>query len=128
MRTRHGAERSGGHAGGGDRPHECGALAVRSHDTTAPRLSDLGITRDQSSQGQRLAEVPEEAFEQAGSTGRHLGCPRHMALDQMHARLGAPGYVQAGSAIPSMIDASSASSDPTRCQTATRDPGALRQR
>ena len=85
--------------------------------TQCATLSDLGITRDQSSQGQRLAEVPEEAFEQAGSTGRHLGCPRHMALDQMHARLGAPGYVQAESAIPSMIG-----------QTATRDPGALRQR
>ena len=115
--------------GGGGRPHECGALAkgargtgsnqyeVRSHDTTTPRLYDLGITRDQSSQGQRLAEVPEEAFEQAGSTGRHLGCPRHMALDQMHARLGAPGYAPAESAVPSMIG-----------QTATCDPGALRQR
>jgi hypothetical protein len=38
----------------------------RSHSTTAPpRLSDLGITKDQSSQWQKLADVPQEDFDAA---------------------------------------------------------------
>lgn len=38
-----------------------------SNDTTAelPTLADLGVTRDQSSKWQRLAEVPQERFEEA---------------------------------------------------------------
>jgi hypothetical protein len=44
-----------------------GAAIVRSHDTTAQTrtLSDLGITKDQSSKWQRLAAVPEAEFEAA---------------------------------------------------------------
>jgi len=30
---------------------------------TAPRLADLGITRDESSRAQMLAEIPRETFE-----------------------------------------------------------------
>jgi hypothetical protein len=45
-----------------------GAKLVQSFDTTAqarPRLSDLGITRDQSSRWQKLAAVPKEESEAA---------------------------------------------------------------
>jgi hypothetical protein len=38
---------------------------VRSIGTTAPTLSDRGISKDQSSRWQKLADVPEEQFEAA---------------------------------------------------------------
>lgn len=37
---------------------------LKSRDTT-PKLTDLGISRDQSSKWQKFAEVPEKKFEQA---------------------------------------------------------------
>lgn len=50
----------------GERKGRGGTEAQMSRSTTiAPKLSDLGITRDQSSQWQRLAEVPQEQFEAA---------------------------------------------------------------
>ncbi|MBA4143991.1 MAG: hypothetical protein H0X43_13675 [Nitrosospira sp.] len=36
---------------------------VRSPATTAPKLTDMGISKDLSSQSQQLAAVPEEEFE-----------------------------------------------------------------
>lgn len=39
-----------------------GAKVVRSDDTTAQTLPEMGITRDQSSQWQKLAKVPEQEF------------------------------------------------------------------
>jgi hypothetical protein len=38
---------------------------VPSRDTRAPTLTDRGISRDQSSRWQKLADVPEEQFEAA---------------------------------------------------------------
>jgi len=53
-------EKAKGARGSGSNQHE-----VRSHDTTAPRLDDLGISKSQSSQWQRLADIPDEDFELA---------------------------------------------------------------
>lgn len=36
---------------------------VRSHDESAPKLSDLGISHSMSSRAQAIANVPEEEFE-----------------------------------------------------------------
>lgn len=52
----------------GERASERGDVnqhARVSSDTTPSTLSDLGITRDQSSKFQRIAEIPEQDFEQA---------------------------------------------------------------
>jgi len=53
-------EKAKGTAGSGSNQHE-----VWSHRSTAPVLSDLGISKDQSSQWQKLAKVPDEEFEEA---------------------------------------------------------------
>jgi hypothetical protein len=55
-------ERGERHRGHGDQKSE-------SHDVT-PKLADLGITRNQSSQWQRLADLPEAEFESLLSVGR----------------------------------------------------------
>jgi hypothetical protein len=55
-----GMEKAKGAQGSGSNQHE-----VRSHDTTAPTLRDLGITKQQSSNWQRLADVPQEQFDAA---------------------------------------------------------------
>jgi hypothetical protein len=50
-----------GGKGTGSNQHE-----VRLHDTTAPKtLSEIGISKDQSSRWQKLASVPDVQFEQA---------------------------------------------------------------
>src|SRR5262249_31529313 len=51
-------EKAKGSQGSGSNQHE-----VRSHDATAPTLSDLGITKSQSSRWQKLAAIPEADFE-----------------------------------------------------------------
>ena len=37
--------------------------ATRSHDVTAPRLADVGISKMQSSRWQSIASIPEDVFE-----------------------------------------------------------------
>ena len=54
----------------GERQRQAQPVKLKSSGTTLnpaipPKLSDLGITRDQSSKWQRLASVPAEKFEQA---------------------------------------------------------------
>ena len=50
---------------GGDRDSNVGQQDIRN---TAPTLSDIGITRDQSSRYQQLAAMPDEHFETAVET------------------------------------------------------------
>ena len=59
------AEKNPGAKGSGSNQHE-----VRSHDSTAPKLSDMGITRDESSRYQQLAAMPDEHFETAVETAK----------------------------------------------------------
>ena len=46
-------------------PDAIGQGSQRSSDTTPETLADLGISKDQSSKWQRLAEVPDDEFESA---------------------------------------------------------------
>ena len=57
-------EKAKGAMGSGSNQHE-----VRSGRSTAPTLSDLGITKDQSSNWQKLAQVPAEDFEREIAAG-----------------------------------------------------------
>ena len=43
----------------------------KSHDATSTTLTDLGLTRDQSSRYQKLAAMPDEHFEAALETAMH---------------------------------------------------------
>lgn len=60
-------EKHPGAKGVGSNQHE-----VRSHDVTAPKLSDLGITKNESSRWQKLAAIPETQFEQAVSAAKEV--------------------------------------------------------
>lgn len=60
-------EKHPGAKGVGSNQHE-----VRSHDVTAPKLSDLGITKNESSRWQKLAAIPETRFEQAVSAAKEV--------------------------------------------------------
>jgi hypothetical protein len=51
-------EKARGARGSGSNQHK-----LRSHDTRAPKLLDLGISHDQSSRWQKLAAIPEAEFE-----------------------------------------------------------------
>jgi hypothetical protein len=52
-------EKNKGAQGSGSNQHE-----LRSHDATAPKLSDLDINKSQSSRWQKLAETPDDDFEE----------------------------------------------------------------
>jgi hypothetical protein len=54
-------EKNKGAQGTGSNQHR----QVRSADTTAPKLRELGISKQQSSDWQRLSAIPEERFEEA---------------------------------------------------------------
>lgn len=56
-----------GSMGSGSNQHE-----VRSHDVTAPKLSELGITKNQSSRWQKLAAVPDDQFEHAVEAAKEV--------------------------------------------------------
>ena len=58
-------EKNTGAAGTGSNQH-----VVRSNDTTAPTLADMGLTKDESSRYQQLAAMPDEHFETAVATAK----------------------------------------------------------
>ncbi|WP_396179936.1 hypothetical protein [Flavobacterium sp.] len=58
-------EKNRGAAGVGSNQHQ-----VRSHDSTAPTLAEMGLTRDESSRYQQLAAMPDEHFETAVATAK----------------------------------------------------------
>lgn len=60
-------EKHPGAKGTGSNQHE-----VRSHDVTAPKLSDIGITKNESSRWQKLAAIPESQFEQAVAAAKEV--------------------------------------------------------
>lgn len=59
------AEKNTGARGTGSNQHQ-----VKSNDSTAPKLADMGITRDQSSRYQSLASMSDEHFETAVATAK----------------------------------------------------------
>jgi len=73
-------------------PKNHGARGVYppSTDTTAPTLSDLGLSRDQASRCQRIARIPEDAFEshlaRMRATGREVSAK---SLLRLAVKLGA---------------------------------------
>lgn len=60
-------DKNTGAMGSGSNQHE-----VRSLDVTAPKLADLGISKNQSSRWQKLAAVPEDQFEQAITAAKEV--------------------------------------------------------
>jgi len=56
-----------GTRGTGSNQHE-----VRSYDTTAPTLSEMGITKDESSRWQKLAGVSDDKFEHAVAAAKEI--------------------------------------------------------
>jgi len=60
-------EKNRGAQGAGSNQHQ-----VRSHESTTPILSDMGITKDQSSRYQQLAAMPDDHFETAVAIGYAL--------------------------------------------------------
>ena len=63
-------EKNKGARGSGSNQHE-----VRSRDATAPpKLSDLNINKSQSSRWQRLADIPDDDFEELVARAKHKAC------------------------------------------------------
>lgn len=60
-------DKNRGAMGSGSNQHE-----VRSLDVTAPKLDDLGISKNQSSRWQKLAAIPEDQFEQAITAAKEV--------------------------------------------------------
>ena len=75
-------EKAKGARGSGSNQHR-----VRSRDETAPTLSEIGVSKSQSSRWQRLAAVSEEEFEAAlaapekPSTSGIIGKPKQEPMD-----------------------------------------------
>jgi len=59
-------EKNKGARGSGSNQHE-----LRSHDATAPKLSELGINKSQSSRWQKLADIDDDAFEGVVAHAQH---------------------------------------------------------
>lgn len=61
------AKTGGRHKGGGDETNQYRKEHVSSHDDASkPTLKELGLTRDESSDYQKLAAMPQQEFEKAG--------------------------------------------------------------
>lgn len=54
-------------------PERTSAVVTGDRTPTAPTLKELGITKDQSSQAQKLASIPTEDYEQPLPPGKQSG-------------------------------------------------------
>lgn len=67
-----------------------GRMAVERHDTHTPTLSDMGLTRDESSRYQQLAAMPADHFETAVATAKATAGEVTTAFMLREARRAAP--------------------------------------
>lgn len=78
-------EKNAGARGIGSNQHQ-----VRSHDSTAPTLLAMGLTRDESSRYQQLAAMPAEHFETAVATAKATAGEVTTAFMLREAKKGRP--------------------------------------
>jgi hypothetical protein len=73
--------------GGGDPGRNQHGAWHRSTGATAATLSDLGISRDQSSKWQQLVDVPEDQFEAAVAAPKNPSKHRHHRGSHVRMRI-----------------------------------------
>lgn len=92
-----------------------GKSAVKGDDRTPPKLSDLGLTKQESSRAQKLARLPQEKFDSirvGDKTIKEILSPAHVANNSGENEWYTPReYVEAARAALGSIDLDPASSE-----------------